>query len=36
MPQASKDSDEADMLNEQIPFIPVLAGADRVANIKSP
>ncbi len=34
MPQASKDSDEADMLNEQIPYIPVLTGADRAANIR--
>jgi len=33
MPQASKDSDEADMFNEQIPYIPVLTGADRIANI---
>ena len=33
MPQASKKSDEADMLNEQIPHIPVLTGANRVANI---
>jgi tetraacyldisaccharide 4'-kinase len=34
MPQALKDSDEVDMLNEQIPLIPVLAGSDRIANIK--
>jgi len=34
MPQSSKDSDEVDMLNEQIPYIPVLAGADRVTNIR--
>jgi len=34
MPRDSKDSDEADMLNEQIPYIPVLTGPDRVANIK--
>jgi tetraacyldisaccharide 4'-kinase len=34
MPQVFKDSDEVDMLNEQIPFIPVLAGANRVTNIK--
>jgi tetraacyldisaccharide 4'-kinase len=27
------NSDEADMLNEQIPYVPILAGADRVANI---
>ena len=33
MPQALKDSDEVDMLNEQIPLIPVLAGGNRVANI---
>ena len=33
MPQALKDSDEVDMLNEQIPLIPVLAGGGRVANI---
>ncbi len=35
MPQASKGSDEVDMLNEQIPLIPVLAGADRVNNIRN-
>jgi len=34
MPQALQDSDEVYMLNEQIPFVPVLAGGDRVANIK--
>jgi len=34
MPGNSKDSDEVDMLNEQIPYIPVLAGANRVKNIK--
>ena len=34
MPQTSRDSDEADMLNEQIPYIPVVTGADRVTNIK--
>jgi len=34
MPQGAKDSDEADMLNEQIPYIPVLVGANRVAIIK--
>ena len=33
MPQSLNDSDEVDMLNEQIPLIPVLAGVDRVANI---
>jgi tetraacyldisaccharide 4'-kinase len=33
MPHGSKDSDEADMLNEQIPNMPVLIGADRVTNI---
>jgi len=33
MPKDSKDSDEVNMLNEQIPYIPVLAGADRVHNI---
>jgi len=33
MPQALKDSDEADMLNEQIPYVPVLTGGNRVANI---
>ena len=33
MPKASKVSDEADMLNEQMPYIPVLAGADRIRNI---
>ena len=35
MPKASKVSDEVDMLNEQLPYIPVLAGADRVANIRN-
>jgi tetraacyldisaccharide 4'-kinase len=34
MPKASKVSDEVDMLNEQIPYIPVIAGADRAANIR--
>jgi tetraacyldisaccharide 4'-kinase len=34
MPQGSNDSDEVDMLNEQIPYIPVLAGANRLTNIK--
>jgi len=34
MSEASKDSDEVDMINEQIPFIPVLAGKDRVSNIR--
>jgi tetraacyldisaccharide 4'-kinase len=34
MPQASRNSDEADMLNEQIPYIPVLTGSNRVANIR--
>lgn len=33
MPKGSKVSDEVDMLNEQIPYIPVLAGKDRTANI---
>jgi len=33
MPQASNSSDEVDMLNEQLPLIPVLAGGNRVANI---
>jgi tetraacyldisaccharide 4'-kinase len=33
MPKNSSSSDEADMLNEQIPYIPILAGADRIANI---
>jgi tetraacyldisaccharide 4'-kinase len=33
MPRGSKDSDEADMLNEQISSIRVLTGADRVSNI---
>ena len=33
MPKALKDSDEVDMLNEQMPLIPVLAGGDRAANI---
>jgi len=33
MPQALKDSDEVDMLNEQMPLILVLAGVGRVANI---
>lgn len=34
MPKVSEHSDEVDMLNEQIPFIPVLAGSNRVKNIK--
>jgi tetraacyldisaccharide 4'-kinase len=34
MPKASKVSDEVDMLNEQIPYIPVIAGADRAASIR--
>ena len=34
MPQASKDSDEVDMINEQIPYVPLLAGADRIESIK--
>ena len=34
MTQASKNSDEADMLNEQIPDVPVLVGGNRVANIQ--
>ncbi len=34
MPQDSKVSDEVDMLNEQIPHIPVIAGGDRCANIR--
>lgn len=34
MPYGSQDSDEADMLNEQIPYVPVLSGADRVMSIK--
>ncbi|MDE1920385.1 MAG: tetraacyldisaccharide 4'-kinase [Candidatus Omnitrophica bacterium] len=33
-PHASRMSDEVDMLNEQIPYVPVLAGADRSANIR--
>jgi tetraacyldisaccharide 4'-kinase len=34
MPKGSKASDEVDMLNEQIPFIPVIAGADRTESIR--
>jgi tetraacyldisaccharide 4'-kinase len=34
MPQPLMDSDEVDMLNEQIPLIPVLAGKDRITSIK--
>ena len=34
MPKASKISDEVDMLNEQMPYMPVMAGADRVGNIR--
>jgi tetraacyldisaccharide 4'-kinase len=34
MPDGSRDSDEADMLNEQIPYVPVMMGADRVNNIR--
>ena len=33
MPHSSKDSDEADMLNEQIPYIPILIGKHRIINI---
>ncbi len=34
MPKATQISDEVDMLNEQIPYIPVLAGSNRIANIR--
>ena len=34
MPKGSKVSDEVDMINEQIPYIPVIAGPDRVAHIR--
>jgi len=34
MSKSSKVSDEVDMLNEQLPLIPVLAGGNRVANIR--
>ena len=34
MPKLSSSSDEVDMLGEQMPYIPILAGADRIANIK--
>jgi len=34
MPQESNGSDEVDMLNEQIPYMPVLVGGNRVSNIK--
>jgi len=34
MPQVTETSDEVDMLNEQIPYTPVLAGADRISNIR--
>ncbi len=34
MPKGCKISDEVDMINEQLPYIPVLAGADRAENIK--
>ena len=34
MPKASKISDEVDMINEQLQGVPVLAGADRAANIQ--
>lgn len=34
MQVASRKSDEADMLSELIPDIPVLTGSDRVANIR--
>ncbi len=34
MPKASHLSDEVDMINEQIPLIPVIAGRNRVANIR--
>ncbi len=33
MPYGFKNSDEVDMLEEQLPLIPVLAGGDRVANV---
>jgi len=34
MPEAGKNSDEADMLYEQIPLIPVLAGESRIRSIR--
>lgn len=34
MPKKTKVSDEVDMINEQIPYIPVIAGADRSASIR--
>ena len=34
MPKASKVSDEVDMLNEQLPYIPVIPGTNRAANIQ--
>ncbi len=34
MPKASDKSDEVDMLNEQIPYIPVIPGVDRISSIK--
>jgi tetraacyldisaccharide 4'-kinase len=34
MPKVSKVSDEVDMLNEQLPYIPILTGADRISNIR--
>jgi tetraacyldisaccharide 4'-kinase len=34
MPKASDVSDEADMLNEQIPYIPVLSGGNRAASVR--
>jgi len=33
MPQAAIKSDEVDMLNEQLPYVPVLSGKDRITNI---
>ena len=35
MPQALNDSDEVQMLKEQLPLIQVLAGSDRVSSIKN-
>jgi tetraacyldisaccharide 4'-kinase len=34
MPKRSKISDEVEMLKEQIPLIPVMAGGNRVRNIR--
>jgi len=34
MPEAGKNSDEADMLFEQIPSVPILAGESRIINIQ--